>query len=121
VALLLGVHAHQPVGNFESVLRDAHARCYGPFLRVLHQYPEFRFSIHVSGWLLEYMVRHFPEDMTLLREMVAREQAELFGAGHTEPVLAAIPARDRVGQIRKLSGYLQEQFGQVPQGAWLTE
>jgi 4-alpha-glucanotransferase len=121
VALLLGVHAHQPVGNFESVLDDAHIRCYGPFLRVLHQYPDFKFAIHLSGWLLEYMLKKFPEDMALLKEMVAREQAELFGAGFTEPVLAAIPSQDRVGQITQLSTYLKKEFGEVPQGAWLTE
>ena len=83
VALLLGVHAHQPVGNFESVLDDAMERCYGPFLRVLHQYPDFCFSMHLSGWLLEYLLRHFPQEMELLREMVGRGQAELFGAGYT--------------------------------------
>ena len=121
VALLLGVHAHQPVGNFESVLDDAMARCYGPFLRVLHEYPDFRFSIHISGWLLDYLLRHFPEDMALLKEMTERGQAELFGAGYTEPVLAAIPTRDRIGQITKLSQYIEEHFGQVPLGAWLTE
>lgn len=121
VALLLGVHAHQPVGNFESVLDDAHVRCYGPFLRVMHQYPDFRFAIHISGWLLEYMLKHFPEDMALLREMVEREQAELFGAGFTEPVLASIPSQDRVGQIRQLSDYLKQNLGETPHGAWLTE
>ncbi len=121
VALLLGVHAHQPVGNFESVLDDAHIRCYGPFLRVLYQYPDFRFAIHISGWLLEYMLKNYPEDMALLKEMVAREQAELFGAGFTEPVLAAIPSKDRVGQINRLSAYLKKEFGETPHGAWLTE
>lgn len=121
VALLLGVHAHQPVGNFESVLDDAHARCYGPFLRVLHEYPQFRFAIHISGWLLEYMLAKFPEDMALLKEMVARDQAELFGAGFTEPVLASIPTRDRIGQVSKLSQYLQQHLGESPRGAWLTE
>lgn len=121
VALLLGVHAHQPVGNFESVLDDAMERCYGPFLRVLHQYPDFYFSMHISGWLLEYLLKHFPQDMGLLKEMVKRGQAELFGAGYTEPVLASIPSRDRIGQIRKLSQYIQRNFGQTPHGAWLTE
>ncbi len=121
VALLLGVHAHQPVGNFESVLDDAHNRCYGPFLRVLHQYPDFRFAIHISGWLLEYMLKHFPKDMALLKEMVEREQAELFGAGFTEPVLASIPSADRVGQITQLSAYLKQKLGETPHGAWLTE
>lgn len=121
VALLLGVHAHQPVGNFLHVLDDAHIRCYGPFLRVMHRYPEFHFAIHLSGWLLDYMLTHYPQDMQLLREMVQRGQAELFGAGYTEPVLAAIPSRDRVGQIDKLSDYLHGKLGQRPRGAWLTE
>ncbi len=121
VALLLGVHAHQPVGNFESVLDDAHIRCYGPFLRVLYQYPDFRFAIHFSGWLLEWMLRKHPEDMALLKEMVERGQTELFGAGFTEPVLAAIPALDRVGQITQLSSFLKQHLGETPRGAWLTE
>lgn len=121
VALLLGVHAHQPVGNFESVLDDAHARCYGPFLRVMHEYPAFHFAIHLSGWLLEYMLKHFPEDMALLRKMVERGQAELFGAGFTEPVLASIPVQDRIGQINTLSHFLRRELGEAPQGAWLTE
>lgn len=121
VALLLGVHAHQPVGNFTHVLDDAHVRCYGPFLQVLYRYPDFHFAIHISGWLLDYMLKHYPQDMQLLKEMVRRGQAELFGAGYTEPVLAAIPSRDRVGQITKLSDHLHKKLGQNPQGAWLTE
>jgi len=121
VALLLGVHAHQPVGNFTHVLDDAHLRCYGPFLQVLYRYPDFHFAIHISGWLLDYMLKHYPQDMQLLKEMVKRGQAELFGAGFTEPVLAAIPSRDRVGQITKLSEHLHKKLGQKPQGAWLTE
>ena len=121
VALLLGVHAHQPVGNFTHVLDDAHIRCYGPFLQVLHRYPAFKFAIHLSGWLLDYMLKQYPQDMQLLRDMVQRGQAELFGAGYTEPVLAAIPFADRVGQIDMLSDYLEQKLGQRPQGAWLTE
>jgi len=121
VALLLGVHAHQPVGNFNHVLDDAHLRCYGPFLRVLHRYPDFHFAIHSSGWLLDYLLTHYPQDLQLLQEMVERGQAELFGAGYTEPVLAAIPSRDRKGQITLLSEYLKKKFGQAPKGAWLTE
>jgi alpha-amylase/alpha-mannosidase (GH57 family) len=121
VALLLGVHAHQPVGNFTHVLDDAHQRCYGPFIRVLYHYPEFKFAIHYSGWLLDYLMQHYPQDMLLLKEMVARGQTELFGAGYTEPVLAAIPAKDRIGQIKQLSDYLQKKLGHTPKGAWLTE
>ncbi|MDN5936450.1 MAG: DUF1926 domain-containing protein, partial [Nitrosospira sp.] len=121
VSLLFGVHAHQPVGNFPEVLADAHLRCYRPFLQVLYRYPDFCFSMHISGWLLDYLVDRYPEDMALLREMVIRGQVELFGAGDTEPVLAAIPNRDRIGQIQTFSDKLEMKLGQRPQGAWLTE
>lgn len=119
--LLFGVHAHQPVGNFPEVLDDAHQRCYGPFLRCMARFPDFPFAIHCSGWLLEYLIQHFPDDLRLLRDMVHRGQAELFGAGDTEPVLAVIPSQDRLGQIRALSDRLERHFGVRPTGAWLTE
>jgi len=121
ISLLLGVHAHQPVGNFPAVLEEAHQRCYRPFLRTLHRYPAFRFAAHFSGWLLDWLLEHHPQDMALLREMVGRGQVELFGAGDCEPVLASIPQRDRIGQIDALTDKLRQRFGCGVDGAWLTE
>jgi len=121
VALLFGVHAHQPAGNFPHVLEEAHERCYRPFLETCFRYPEFRFALHFSGPLLDYLLREHAGDMALLTRMVQRGQVELFGAGDTEPVLAAIPHRDRLGQIIRLSQKLSTQFSRIPQGAWLTE
>jgi 4-alpha-glucanotransferase len=121
IKLLLGVHAHQPVGNFPEVIHDAHLRCYRPFLHTLYEYPQFRFAVHFSGWLLEFLFQHHPNDIAMLREMVQRGQVEIFGGGDTEPILAAIPYRDRVGQIVTLSNRLERQLTQRPTGAWLTE
>lgn len=121
ITLLLGVHAHQPVGNFADVIADAHRRCYHPFLETLIDYPTFRFSAHFSGWLLDWLRERFPADMQLLAEMVRRGQVELFSSGDTEPVLAAIPHRDRVGQLRTLNHKLAAWTGAAPTGAWLTE
>lgn len=121
MSLLFGVHAHQPTGNFPEVIDQAHERCYAPFLRTLHRYPGFRFAAHFSGPLLDYLAGRYPADIELLGEMSARGQVELFGAGDTEPVLAVIPNRDRLGQIERLSAKLERRFGQRPKGAWLTE
>ena len=120
-ALLFGVHAHQPAGNFPEVLDKAHKLCYRPFLETLHRFPEFKFAVHFSGPLLDYLLERYPDDMRLLTEMVARGQIELFGAGETEPVLAAIPHRDRLAQLATLSAKLERLFGARPNGAWLTE
>ncbi len=56
----------------------------------------------------------YPEDMALLTEMVARGQVELFGAGDTEPVLAAIPDRDRLGQIARALRKLERAVRRAP-------
>ncbi|TCV85386.1 alpha-amylase/4-alpha-glucanotransferase domain-containing protein [Sulfurirhabdus autotrophica] len=121
VKLLLGVHAHQPVGNFPEVLEEAHLKCYQPFIQTLYRYPDFHYAIHFSGWLLDYLLQHYPKDMAMLREMVGRGQAELFGGGDTEPVLAVIPNEDRIGQVNALSDKLKKTLGSRPDGAWLTE
>ena len=121
VDLLLGVHAHQPVGNFDEVIIEAHERCYKPFLETLHRFPTFRFSVHFSGWLLSWLLERFPRDMALLQKMVERGQVEMFGSGDCEPVLAAIPERDRRRQIDQLSEKLCNHFSRSPSGAWLTE
>ena len=121
ISLLFGVHAHQPVGNFPAVIDDAHVRSYGMFLRVMERYPEFRFSVHFSGWLLDVLFERFPDDMARLAAMTRRGQVEWFGSGDCEPVLAAIPHRDRVSQIATLSDKIEHRFGMRPSGAWLTE
>ncbi|MCX7163961.1 MAG: alpha-amylase/4-alpha-glucanotransferase domain-containing protein [Betaproteobacteria bacterium] len=121
ITLLFGVHAHQPVGNFPAVIDDAHIRSYGMFLRVMERYPAFRFSVHFSGWLLDVLFERFPDDMARLTAMTRRGQVEWFGSGDCEPVLAAIPHRDRVTQIATLSDKIEQRFGMRPAGAWLTE
>ncbi len=121
ITLLLGVHAHQPVGNFPEVIADAHLRCYKPFLETLYAYPDFRFAAHFSGWLLDWLRERYPADLELLAAMVRRGQVELFSSGDTEPVLAAIPQRDRVGQLQTLNDKLTAWTGVRPSGAWLTE
>ncbi|MBI4986524.1 MAG: DUF1926 domain-containing protein [Rhodocyclales bacterium] len=121
ITLLFGVHAHQPVGNFPEVVADAHLRCYRMFLQTLEAYPEFRFSVHFSGWLLDELEAHYPDDMARLAAMTRRGQVEWFGSGDCEPVLAAIPHRDRVSQINTLSDKIERRFGVRPRGAWLTE
>jgi hypothetical protein len=119
--LLLLIHSHQPVGNFESVLESAYQQSYLPFLETLARHPAVRIGLHYSGPLLEWMEAKRPEFFERLRGLVAGGQVEMVGGGFYEPILAAIPAEDRREQIRRMTEYLEKHFGRRPAGLWLTE
>lgn len=120
-SLLLGVHSHQPIDNFDHVVLDAIARSYQPFFETLYKFPDFRFSAHYSGWLLEFIELRAPKLFALMQEMTARDQVEWLTGGFYEPVLASIPSHYREVQINKLSDYIESKFGVRPKGLWLTE
>lgn len=121
ITLLLGMHNHQPVGNFEQVFREAHDRCYRPFMDRLDEHPSLRISLHFSGPLLDWMERHEPAFLDALRKRVEEGRVELLTGGYYEPILAAIPARDAAGQIAMLTRYLKRRLGADARGLWLTE
>jgi 4-alpha-glucanotransferase len=119
--LVLLLHAHQPVGNFENVLENAHAKCYLPFTEVLWRHPAIRVGLHYTGSLLEWLEKAHPEYFDRLRAFVKRGQVEMIGGGFYEPILIAIPPDDRTEQIRRLADYVESHFGVRPRGAWLAE
>lgn len=119
--LVLLIHAHQPVGNFDDVFEHAYAKSYLPFIQLLARHPQIRLGLHYTGPLLEWIERKHPEYFDHIRELTARGQAEMVGGGFYEPILIAIPPRDRYAQITRLADYLEKHFGSRPRGAWLAE
>jgi len=119
--LVLLIHAHQPVGNFDDVIEHAYERSYLPFVQLLLRHPFFRVGLHYSGGLLEWIEKAHPEYFQSLKTLVQRGQVELVGGGFYEPVLIAIPKEDAREQIERLADYITRQFGQRPSGAWLAE
>ena len=80
-----------------------------------------RIGLHYSGPLLEWIESAHPEYFERLRTLVKSGQVELVGGGFYEPVLVAIPLRDRTEQIKRLADYIEKRFETRPTGAWLTE
>ena len=114
VRLVLAFHNHQPVGNFDGVFEQAYRDSYHPFLDVLQDYPEIPFGLHTSGSLLEWLTERHPEYIDRVRACVGRGQVELLGGPFYEPILAAIPRRDRLGQIAAYKRHLD-----VLTGPWI--
>lgn len=119
--LLLGIHNHQPVGNFEYVLEHAFKSCYKPFIDVIKKYPKIKFNIHFSGWLLEWLERKHRDYLEEIFELVKQERVEIFAGGFYEPILPIFPIEDRIFQIKKLKAKIKELFNTNPEGLWLAE
>ncbi len=119
--LLFGIHCHQPVGNFEFVFEDVYNRSYKPFIYEAHQHSAFKFALHFTGVLWEWLVAKHPDFVSLIKEMVQRGQVELLSGAYYEAVLGKISSRDRRLQITKLSNLIEEVFGVKPLGMWLAE
>jgi alpha-amylase len=121
ITLVLIVHDHQPVGNFDHVIRDAHRDAYAPFLEFLESHPQLRIALHTSGPLLEWLEQHEPRYLDRLRRLVSRGQVEPWGGAFYEPILPVIPERDRRGQIAMMTRWIERRFGVRPRGLWLAE
>ena len=109
------------MGNFPEVLEKAYNKSYLPVLETFSRYPEFKLSLHITGFLLDWTEAEHPEFITLLREMVERGQVELMGGGFYEPILSVLPEADRIGQINMMSDRIEALFGVRPRGMWLAE
>ncbi len=121
LAFCFGVHNHQPVGNFDSVLVDADGRGYRPFLERIRARPEVRLTFHWTGSLLGWLREHATPTYDLLGALVSRGQVELLTGGYYEPILAILPDADKTGQVERLSDFLKSEFGVRPRGMWLAE
>ena len=119
--LLFGIHMHQPVDNFDWVIKHGVEVCYGPFFEVMSKYPEFRFSVHCSGWLMEQIEEFHPKLHKQIMTLAKNGSVEFFSAGYYEPILSVIPSEDRVTQINMLNDSIKSDFKQTPKGLWLTE
>ena len=119
--LLFGIHLHQPVDNFKWVIDLAVKDCYAPFFEVMSCYPEFKFSVHCSGWLMEQIQKGYPKLYATIQDLAEKGSIEFFSAGYYEPILSVIPPKDRTAQVKMLNQSILEQFNQKPKGLWLTE
>lgn len=121
VNFIFGIHNHQPVGNFDFVIEDAFKKSYKPFIDVLEDFPGINISFHFSGCLLEWLEENHPEYLDKIAELVKRGNVEIMSGGFFEPVLAMIPDRDKIGQIKMLNDFIKKRFGYEAKGLWLTE
>jgi hypothetical protein len=121
VRFVFVLHDHQPVGNFDEVIEQAYRDSYLPMLELLERHRGIRLALHTSGPLAEWLDRHHPDYLDRIARLVADRRVEIVGGAFYEPVLAMLPARDRVGQIRSFTEWLERRFRTTVSGMWVAE
>jgi alpha-amylase len=121
VNLPIVFHFHQPVDNYDWVIEDVYKKSYKPLIENIFKVKDVKITLHFSGNLLEWLLKHKPEFIEKLKIMAKRKQIEIIGGGYYEPIFAIIPNRDKIAQIKKLSEFIRNKFGLVAKGAWLSE
>ncbi|MEW6675166.1 MAG: hypothetical protein AB1348_04000, partial [Nitrospirota bacterium] len=119
--LILALHNHQPVGNFDHVLEESYRKAYLPLLNTLNHHHSLKAVLHYSGNLLSWFEKRHPEVLEMINALVRAERVEILSGGFYEPILSAIPEKDRIPQIKEFSGYIKKKFGYSPKGMWLAE
>lgn len=121
IRLVLVLHDHQPIGNFDHVFEQAYQDAYKPFLDVFERYEDLKVGLHTSGPLMEWLDVNHGEYLDRLARLVAAGRMEIIGGAFYEPILAMIPSRDRIGQIRTFSQWLESRLGAQIRGMWVPE
>ena len=119
--LVIVLHNHQPIGNFDGVFECAYQDSYNAFLDVFEQYPGISVALHTSGSLMEWLAVRHPEYLDRLAALVAAGRIEIVGGAFYEPILTMIPSRDRVGQITRYTEWLADRFATPVGGMWIPE
>lgn len=115
------VHNHQPVGNFDEVIRTAFEKSYKPFIDLVYELKYPKVCFHFSAILYQWLSKNNPQYISKLKEMVERDQIEILSGGYYEPILSVIPKKDAIAQVKKMNNYISQTFGYTPKGLWLTE
>lgn len=121
IQLCLVLHNHQPVGNFDNVFEAAYQDSYLPFLDLFEDFPGINISLHTSGPLMMWLQQNHPEYLSRLAQLSDLGRIEIMGGAFYEPILSMIPQRDRIGQIRRFSGWLKNHLSSEIHGIWMPE
>ncbi len=121
IRFILALHNHQPIGNFDHVFERAYEDSYRPFLELFSGCQPLKLALHVSGSLMEWLTANQPNYVDRLAELVSEGRIEILGGAFYEPILAMIPSRDRIGQIRSYTRWLENRFETTVRGMWVAE
>ena len=108
VDFILGLHLHQPAGNFEYILENAYNDAYRPLIVTFSGFDALKLNLHISAPLLEFLKEKHPDFLELISSEIQKGKIEMMGGGFYEPILISIPKRDIEGMYLVLAALIEQ-------------
>ena len=102
----------------QRVLNKVAEKSYRPMLQLLaklvKQYPSFRFTLSLSGVMLEQLQQFAPDLVVLLQQLVASGQVELLGETYYHSLAGLYDPEEFAEQVEQHRQVIQRVFGVRP-------
>jgi len=121
VNFIFVLHFHQPVGQLKWVNDRVFENSYKLLLDIFKEFADLKFTIHISGPLLQYMMEYYSDWLDEIAKLNQYGVFEFLAGSLSESILPLIPYDDRVEQIREYIRLFEKIFGFKPKGLWLPE
>lgn len=123
--LILGFHCHLPSdiqkpGNESNLIKE-NCNFVIELTELLNTFQNIKSSFHLSGNLISFLDKKYPDFSGKIRNLLDRHQLELLSGGIYEPIFPFIPKEDRQTQISLMNRLINHTYGYLPNGAWITE
>ena len=119
VRLVIAVRVVAPVGRPAETVDALVTDGLLPLLEQFDSFPQLSlaFSAGVPVW--EQLDRRHPEVASRVGELIGTGQIEPLGGPACDVVLAAVPGRDRIGQVIAQGDWLETRWGVRPTCGWV--
>lgn len=115
------LHIYQPPWQEEGIIHQTAIESYDYLLTLLTKYPNFTFTLNISGSLIEQLHTLEPSILTKLQQAVKNKRLELTGSACYHPILPLLPEQEVIRQIKLNQDILFKYFRILPQGFYLPE
>lgn len=108
------LHFYQPPTAESEVVIEAADKCYKRIISALKRNPNIKFTINISGCLLEKLERlNYHELIRDIRALAERGQIELTGTAACHPILPLLPEAEIIRSIKANEEIIKKYFGNV--------
>lgn len=108
------LHLYQPANLEDYYIKEAAEKSYFRILRALEENPNLKFTLNMSGCLLERLHNlQYNDFFSRVKKLITQGQVELVGSAAYHPILPLIPESEIIAQIKENERIIKKYFGKI--------